>query len=68
MYMNKILVSWSIAYDYIMDFWNSFAWVINSDSEWVVSASMLIDWLKKETWGTGLNITFNLEKNANFFC
>ncbi len=58
--MKKILVSWSIAYDYIMESDNNFAWVINADSNWIVSSSMLINSLKKETGWTWLNIAFNL--------
>jgi len=58
--MQKILVSWSIAYDYIMGFDSNFK---DSLKEWswdTLNASLLINKLKKETWWTGLNVAFNL--------
>lgn len=58
--MKKILISWSIAYDFIMDYENSFWDAINKDSSNNISASLLINKLKKEAWWTWLNIAFNL--------
>lgn len=58
--MRKILVSWSIAYDYIMDFdwdlWKN----VNIRDDWKLSSYLLINNLEKETGWTGLNIAFNL--------
>jgi len=58
--MKKILVSWSIAYDYIMKSWNNFQDSIKTWSWNTLNASLLIDNLKKETGWTWLNIAFNL--------
>ncbi len=58
--MKKILVSWSIAYDYIMDYDNNFNNAISSGSWKTLNWALLINKLKKETWWTWLNIAFNL--------
>ncbi len=56
----NILVSGSTAYDYIMDFKDSFENHIDPDKVHELSVSFLIDELRKEIWWTGLNIAYNL--------
>jgi len=56
----NILVSWSTAYDHIMDFNDHFKNHIQADKVHELSVSFLIDNLRKEIWGTGLNIAYNL--------
>jgi len=56
----NIVVSWSIAYDVIMSYNWEFKDVIKADNLKNLSASFLVENLKKETWWTGLNIAYNL--------
>lgn len=58
--MQKILVSWSTAYDYIMNFAWEFKGSINQENLSNLSVWFLVHKLKKEVWWTGLNIIFNL--------
>jgi len=57
--MGKILVSGSTAYDYIMDFNDKFKNHIKMENIHKLSVSFLIDTMKKERGGTGLNIAYN---------
>lgn len=56
----KILVSWSMAYDYIMDFWDSFKNHIMPDKIHMLSVSFFTPKLSKEKWWTGHNIAYNM--------
>lgn len=58
--MWKILVSWSVAYDFIMDFTDKFENHIKPDSIHKLSVSFVVDKLKKEKWWTWLNISYNI--------
>jgi len=58
--MWNILVSWSTAYDYIMDYKDKFQNHIKAENIPKLSVSFLIDELKKERWGTWLNIAYNI--------
>ncbi|QFR39309.1 carbohydrate kinase family protein [Candidatus Gracilibacteria bacterium 28_42_T64] len=57
--MSGILVSGSIAYDFIMDHGDDFSNSINKDNLDNLSVSFFIHKLKKEMGGTGLNIAYN---------
>lgn len=56
----KILVSWSIAYDYIMTFEDSFKNHIIPDKIHVLNVSFYTPKLIKEKWWTWHNIAYNL--------
>ena len=58
--MWNILVSGSTAYDFIMDYNDKFTNHINNDNIHKLSVCFVIDNLKKERWGTWLNIAYNL--------
>lgn len=58
--MKKILVSWSIAFDYIMDYQDSFKNNILPDQIHVLNVSFYINQLKKEKGWTWSNIAYNL--------
>jgi adenosine kinase len=58
--MSKLLVSWSTAYDYVMDYGDSFENHIKPESVHKLSVVFLIDMLKKEYGWTGHNICYNL--------
>ncbi|PID87376.1 carbohydrate kinase family protein [Candidatus Gracilibacteria bacterium] len=58
--MGNILVSGSTAYDYIMDYKDNFSNHIRKDNIHKLSVSFIIDEMKKEKGGTGLNIAYNL--------
>lgn len=58
--MKRILVSGSIAYDYIMDCNWTLSENIKKTEDWEISSYFLINELKRETWWTWLNIAFNL--------
>lgn len=56
----KILVSGSMAYDYIMDFWDSFKNHILPDKIHMLNVSFFTPSLTKQKWGTGHNIAYNM--------
>lgn len=56
----RIVVTGSIAYDYIMIFPGQFKEHILPDKMHVLSVSFLVDSMKKQRGGTGANIAFNL--------
>lgn len=56
--MNPVLISWSIAYDYIMDYSGNFADHILHDHTQRISMGFGIDRLQKLSWGTGQNIAY----------
>ncbi len=56
----KILVSWSMAYDYIMDFGDSFKNHIMPDKIHMLSVSFFTPKLSKEKWWTWHNIAYNM--------
>ncbi len=61
--MKKIIVSWSTAYDYIMDFNKNFSesiWNNNSKDPSKLNFSFQVQKLKKENGWTGMNICYNL--------
>ncbi len=58
--MKHIIVSWSTAYDFIMDYEWKFKNNIKTDDLENLSVWFLIKYLKKETWWTWLNIAYNL--------
>lgn len=58
--MTKILISWSMAYDYIMDFQDSFKNHIMPDKIHMLSVSFYTPKLSKEKWWTGHNIAYNM--------
>lgn len=58
--MWNILVSWSTAYDYIMDYKDKFQNHIKPENIPKLSVSFLIDEMKKERGWTGLNIAYNI--------
>lgn len=55
-----VLISASIAYDYIMAFGGSFADHIIPDKTHVISVSFLVDSLRKQRGGCGGNMAYNL--------
>lgn len=59
-YFMKTLVSGSIAYDYIMDFWDSFKNHIIPDKMHVLSVSFFTPSLRKEKWWTWHNIAYSM--------
>lgn len=58
--MTKLLVAGSTAYDYVMDYGDSFENHIKPESVHKLSVVFLIDMLKKEYGWTGHNICYNL--------
>ncbi len=56
----KILVSGSMAYDYIMDFWDSFKNHILPDKIHMLNVSFFTPSLTKQKWWTGHNIAYNM--------
>jgi len=58
--MWNLLISWSTAYDYIMDYKDEFKNQIKAENIPKLSVSFLIDEMKKERWWTWLNIAYNL--------
>ncbi len=54
------MVAWSTAYDYVMDYGDSFENHIKPESVHKLSVVFLIDMLKKEYGWTGHNICYNL--------
>ena len=58
--MWKILVSWSMAYDYIMNFWDSFKNHIIPDKIHILSVSFFTPSLRKEKWWTWHNIAYSM--------
>nr|MDD3720725.1 carbohydrate kinase family protein [Candidatus Gracilibacteria bacterium] len=58
--MTKILISGSMAYDYIMDFGDSFKNHIMPDKIHMLSVSFFTPKLSKEKGGTGHNIAYNM--------
>src|SRR3954464_2732645 len=55
-----VLISASIAYDYIMSFGGSFADHIIPDKTHVISVSFLVDTLRKQRGGCGGNMAYSL--------
>jgi adenosine kinase len=55
-----VVISASIAYDYIMSFGGSFADHIIPDKTHVISVSFLVDSLRKQRGGCGGNMAYNL--------
>ncbi len=58
--MNKIVVSWSSAYDNIMHTDTNLKEHLAKKEMWKISISYLSSSLKKEVWGTWLNIAYNI--------
>ena len=58
--MSQILVSGSIAHDYIMSYNDNFKNAISINNVDSINWNMLISEMKKETGWTGLNIAYNL--------
>lgn len=58
--MNHIAVSWSTAYDYIMDFKWNLEQEVRADITHKLNVAFEIDEMKRESWGTGLNICYNM--------
>jgi len=56
----KIIVTGSLAFDYIMNFPGSFAENIDPEKLHIMSISFLVETLKKEKGGTAGNIAYNL--------
>jgi len=56
----KILVSWSMAYDYIMDFHDSFKNHIIPDKIHILNVSFFTPTLTKQKWWTWHNIAYNM--------
>jgi len=56
----SILVTWSIAFDYIMDFQDRFKNHILPDKIHILNVSFLINGLKREKWWTATNIAYTL--------
>src|SRR5215212_12101437 len=55
-----VVISASIAYDYIMSFGGSFADHIIPEKTHVISISFLVDTLRKQRGGVGGNIAYSL--------
>jgi len=58
--MNKIIVSGSTAYDNIMHSDANMKEHLVEKEMWNINISYLVSDLKKENWGTGLNIAYNI--------
>lgn len=56
----KVFVSWSIAYDCIMDFHDEFKNHIMPEKLHVLSVSFFVPTFKKEKWWTSHNIAYNM--------
>ena len=56
----NLLVSWSTAFDYIMKFDDSFQNHIHPEKIHQLNVSFLINDMRRESWGTWLNIAYNL--------
>lgn len=61
-----ILVTGSIAYDDIMNFPGVFKDYIDTDKIHILNVSFVVDRLEKQIGGTGINITYNINKIINF--
>ena len=58
--MTNIAVSGSTAYDFIMDFKGNLAQEVHAWLTHALDVSFSISEMKKDIWGTGLNIAYNL--------